>query len=65
MQELTMQIRRAVQCTQQLADDSDLFTIQAQVYAEKPKKDIYDFIGNFINRAGVSISLPSLPHPRN
>jgi hypothetical protein len=51
-------IRRAVPFTQGLASDEELYSILgAQVYAEKPKKDIYDFIGNFILPDQVSCSL--------
>jgi len=47
--ETDWKLRRAVPFTQSLASDEELFNIPgAQVYAEKPKKDIYDFIGNFI-----------------
>lgn len=35
--------------TQKLADDSELFTIDASIYIEKPQKDIHSFIGTFTN----------------
>ena len=64
--ETDWKLRKAVHFTQQLSSDNDLFHMKnAKVYAEKPKKDIYDFIGNFIysNHHHHSVSPPSLPSP--
>ena len=38
---------RSVAATQELPQDKDIFQIGASIYAEKPKKDIYDFVGTF------------------
>ena len=38
---------RSVAATQELPEDKDIFHIGASIYAEKPKKDIYDFVGTF------------------
>ena len=45
--ETDWKLRKAVHYTQSLESDNDLFHMNAQLYAEKPKKDIYDFIGTF------------------
>jgi len=44
--ETDWKLRLAVQSTQKLSRE-ELFNLNAEVYAEAPKKDIYDFIGNF------------------
>ena len=40
--------RRAVTYTQKLPSDEHLIGLHACVFADKPKKDIYSFVGNFI-----------------
>ncbi len=45
--ETDWKLRLAIQATQHLESDRDLFDISAQVYAEKPQKDIHNFIGTF------------------
>jgi len=47
--ETDWKLRLAVQSTQKLSRD-ELFTMAAEVYAEAPKKDIYDFIGTFTTK---------------
>lgn len=45
--ETDWKLRRSVNCCQKLQSDELIATMEGQVYAEKPKKDIYSFIGNF------------------
>lgn len=45
--ETDWKLRLAVPATQKLERDEDLLTMDATVYAEKPQKDIHNFIGNF------------------
>ncbi len=45
--ETDWKLRVAVPCTQRLESDSDLFSINAFIYADKPHMDIYSFIGTF------------------
>ena len=45
--ETDWKLRLAIQSTQRLGSDRELFDISAQVYAEKPQKDIHNFIGTF------------------
>ncbi|KAG2383553.1 hypothetical protein C9374_004224 [Naegleria lovaniensis] len=45
--ETDQKLRHAIPTTQKLTSDFDLKRITACVFAEKPKKEIYDFIGNF------------------
>lgn len=45
--ETDWKLRLAVPATQKLMSDSDLFSIDANVYIEKPQKDIHSFIGRF------------------
>jgi hypothetical protein len=44
---ITVFYSRAVPSCHKLPSDDSLLKIRASVYAEKPKKDIYNFIGNF------------------
>ncbi|CAL4060980.1 unnamed protein product, partial [Meganyctiphanes norvegica] len=45
--ETDWKLRLAVPATQKLERDEELLTMDATVYAEKPQKDIHNFIGNF------------------
>ncbi|CAD5119096.1 DgyrCDS7742 [Dimorphilus gyrociliatus] len=45
--ETDWKLRLAISNTQQLQSDEECFNINAQVYAEKPQKDIHSFIGTF------------------
>ncbi|KAL0482155.1 phospholipid-transporting ATPase IIB [Acrasis kona] len=45
--ETDWKLRYAVPSCQKAVTDQDLFNIVAAIYAEKPRKEIYDFIGNF------------------
>ncbi|XP_037068803.1 probable phospholipid-transporting ATPase IIB [Pollicipes pollicipes] len=45
--ETDWKLRLAVSSTQKLARSTHLFGIDAEVYAEKPQKDIHNFIGTF------------------
>uniref|UniRef100_A0A2P2HY00 Phospholipid-transporting ATPase n=1 Tax=Hirondellea gigas TaxID=1518452 RepID=A0A2P2HY00_9CRUS len=53
--ETDWKLRIAVPTTQKLATDHDCFALDATVFAEKPQKDIYSFIGTFskIDNDGV------------
>eukprot|EP01087_Luapelamoeba_hula_P020418 TRINITY_DN6962_c0_g1_i1.p1 TRINITY_DN6962_c0_g1~~TRINITY_DN6962_c0_g1_i1.p1 ORF type:complete len:1107 (+),score=152.37 TRINITY_DN6962_c0_g1_i1:336-3656(+) len=44
--ETDWKLRRAVAVTQKLPSDAALLSFKASFYAEKPKKDIYSFVGN-------------------
>eukprot|EP01127_Copromyxa_protea_P020365 TRINITY_DN6818_c0_g1_i1.p1 TRINITY_DN6818_c0_g1~~TRINITY_DN6818_c0_g1_i1.p1 ORF type:complete len:647 (-),score=95.84 TRINITY_DN6818_c0_g1_i1:1847-3724(-) len=46
--ETDWKLRKAVMTCNNLADDKSLLQMQASFFANKPKKDIYDFVGNFI-----------------
>lgn len=46
--ETDWKLRRAVSYTQKLPSDDHLIGLHACVFADKPKKDIYSFVGNFI-----------------
>ena len=43
--ETDWKLKIAIPATQKLNRDEDLLAMQASVYAEKPQKDIYSFIG--------------------
>ena len=45
--ETDWKLRLAVPATQHLVSDVEVFDISAQLYAEKPQKDIHSFIGTF------------------
>ncbi|XP_064105934.1 probable phospholipid-transporting ATPase IIB [Macrobrachium nipponense] len=45
--ETDWKLRLAVPATQKLDSNEELFSMDATVYAEKPQKDIHNFIGNF------------------
>jgi phospholipid-translocating ATPase len=45
--ETDWKLRLAVPATQKLAQDKDLYDIQASLYVEKPQRDIHSFIGTF------------------
>lgn len=45
--ETDWKLKRAVVHTQKLEDENLLVTLNATVWAEKPRKDIYEFEGNF------------------
>jgi len=47
--ETDWKLRRSVNMTQKLSSDESLLELKSTLYAEKPKKDIYNFIGNFTN----------------
>jgi len=51
--ETDWKLRRAVSYTQKLPNDESLLNLKASVYAEKPRRDIYHFIGNFM-RSGTT-----------
>eukprot|EP00058_Branchiostoma_floridae_P019178 XP_002604667.1 hypothetical protein BRAFLDRAFT_94829 [Branchiostoma floridae] len=59
--ETDWKLRLAIPSTQALAIDSDLLHIEANVYAEKPQRNIHSFIGNFSrndeNKAEDSLSV--------
>uniref|UniRef100_A0A0M3JMU1 Cadherin domain-containing protein n=1 Tax=Anisakis simplex TaxID=6269 RepID=A0A0M3JMU1_ANISI len=45
--ETDWKLRIAVPVTQNLPKDEDIFDLNVEVYAEKPQKDIHDFVGTF------------------
>lgn len=45
--ETDWKLRLAVPATQKLPSDHHLFEINANIYAEKPQRDIHSFIGTF------------------
>lgn len=45
--ETDWKLRLALPATQKLANDSELFNIDATIYIEKPQRDIHSFIGTF------------------
>lgn len=51
--ETDWKLRIAVPNCQRLASDQELFDINAFIYAEKPEKDIYNFIGTFCKDNGA------------
>eukprot|EP01097_Dermamoeba_algensis_P011052 TRINITY_DN8417_c0_g1_i2.p1 TRINITY_DN8417_c0_g1~~TRINITY_DN8417_c0_g1_i2.p1 ORF type:complete len:1054 (-),score=266.66 TRINITY_DN8417_c0_g1_i2:518-3571(-) len=59
--ETDWKLRKAVGATQKLAEDADLFKLQPLINVEKPKKDIYHFLGNvsFSNNSLQSTSFKS------
>eukprot|EP01122_Echinamoeba_exundans_P012832 TRINITY_DN5485_c0_g1_i1.p1 TRINITY_DN5485_c0_g1~~TRINITY_DN5485_c0_g1_i1.p1 ORF type:complete len:1142 (+),score=257.53 TRINITY_DN5485_c0_g1_i1:61-3486(+) len=50
--ETDWKLRRAVSSSQKLPSDDALVALRASVYVEKPKKDIYNFVGNFTRIQG-------------
>lgn len=61
--ETDWKLRRAPGVTQQLAQDSNLFDLSCEIYAEAPRKDIYDFVGTLTvkNADGTVSSLLCSP----
>lgn len=51
--ETDWKLRLSIPATQKLANDNDLFYINASVYIEKPQKDIHSFIGTFSREEGA------------
>ena len=45
--ETDWKLRLAIPATQKVAADHEVFALDASVFAEKPQKDIYSFIGTF------------------
>uniref|UniRef100_A0A915PQT4 Phospholipid-transporting ATPase n=1 Tax=Setaria digitata TaxID=48799 RepID=A0A915PQT4_9BILA len=45
--ETDWKLRIAVPVTQNLTLDQDIFDLNLEIYAEKPQKDIHDFVGTF------------------
>jgi phospholipid-translocating ATPase len=45
--ETDWKLRRAIGPLQKLKTNEELLEYKASIYAEKPKKEIYDFLGNF------------------
>eukprot|EP01094_Clydonella_sp_ATCC50884_P022154 TRINITY_DN5047_c0_g1_i1.p1 TRINITY_DN5047_c0_g1~~TRINITY_DN5047_c0_g1_i1.p1 ORF type:complete len:1089 (+),score=461.23 TRINITY_DN5047_c0_g1_i1:91-3357(+) len=57
--ETDWKLRRAYAKTQQLERDEDLLRLQGEVFAEKPRKDIYNFIGT-VQLSGHAVDSISL-----
>ncbi|XP_070194788.1 probable phospholipid-transporting ATPase IIB isoform X2 [Littorina saxatilis] len=53
--ETDWKLRLAVQTTQRLPNNVDILDITANVYAEKPQKDIYNFVGTFTRTDGSTV----------
>lgn len=53
--ETDWKLRLAVAETQKLTHDTDLFQLDASIFAEKPQRDIHTFIGTF-KKVGVIFS---------
>ena len=62
--ETDWKLRRAVQYTQKMTHDSEIQTLHAEVYAEKPKKDIYSFIGTLTVHCDPSVPVREAQHPK-
>ena len=50
--ETDWKLRLAINTTQKLESDDDLFNIDASIYVEKPQRDIHTFIGTFSRSDG-------------
>jgi phospholipid-translocating ATPase len=51
--ETDWKLRLAVPATQKLASDSELYSLNASIYIEKPQRDIHSFIGTFSKQEGA------------
>eukprot|EP01113_Clastostelium_recurvatum_P029203 TRINITY_DN3524_c0_g1_i3.p1 TRINITY_DN3524_c0_g1~~TRINITY_DN3524_c0_g1_i3.p1 ORF type:complete len:1185 (-),score=348.75 TRINITY_DN3524_c0_g1_i3:5-3115(-) len=51
--ETDWKLRRSVTLTQKMQADQELLAVKASIYAEKPKKDIYSFIGTLTQKGGA------------
>lgn len=51
--ETDWKLRRAVATTQAFSRDEDLLSSECVVQAELPKREIYDFVGTFIDPSGI------------
>ena len=58
--ETDWKLRRSVASTQSLPADDVIFRLRASVYAEKPKKDIYDFVGTITHFGAFAFRLALL-----
>lgn len=58
--ETDWKLRIAVPVTQNLSKDEDIFELNLEIYAEKPQKDIHDFVGTFKVSAEDSVQDGSL-----
>lgn len=52
--ETDWKLRKAVATTQKFPSDDSLLSIRAGVYVEKPRKEIYQFVGNFTRDVDAS-----------
>lgn len=50
--ETDWKLRLAVETTQRLSSNEELYQIDASIYAEEPKRDIHSFIGKFTRHDG-------------
>ena len=55
--ETDWKLRLAIPHTQKLEHDTDVFHIDASVFAEKPQRDIHTFIGTF-KQVRISVNVP-------
>lgn len=51
--ETDWKLRLAVSATQELDNDDDIFSLDASVHAEEPRRDIHEFIGKFSVDSGI------------
>jgi phospholipid-translocating ATPase len=58
--EIDWKMRVAVSCCQKLSSDYDLFNLNAFLYADRPHKDIYTFIGTFTHATDEGDATESL-----
>lgn len=58
--EIDWKMRVALSSCQKLPTDYDLLNIDGVVYADRPHKDIYSFVGTFTHRAGEAEEVEAL-----
>jgi phospholipid-translocating ATPase len=51
--ETDWKLRLAVSATQELDNDDDIFSLDASVHAEEPRRDIHEFVGKFSVDSGI------------
>ena len=55
--ETDWKLRKALPCTQRLNSDAELLDCVTELFAEAPKKDIYEFAGTFTMEGGDRASI--------
>ena len=59
--ETDWKLRKAVASTQKFPSDDSLASIRAAIYVEKPRKEIYQFVGNFTRNVDASAKTQTEP----